>query len=135
MNSVEEIRTGKQLVAIVVSKSHNPASTEFVTTPDLNLQVGLIRYPVGGQVQPHVHLPLERHIQGTNEVVIVRSGKVEALFYDDDRELVETRTLEEGDLVLLVAGGHSFRMLEDSLLMEVKQGPYTGLEEKERFEP
>jgi hypothetical protein len=35
--------------------------------------------------------------------------------------------------MLMLAGGHGFRLLEDTTFVEVKQGPYTGLEEKERF--
>jgi hypothetical protein len=35
--------------------------------------------------------------------------------------------------MLMVAGGHGFRMLEDTVILEVKQGPYTGEDEKERF--
>jgi len=42
--------------------------------------------------------------------------------------------LETGDIVMLVNGGHGFSLLEDTILFEIKQGPYTGLVEKERFE-
>ena len=134
-STTEHIHAGEQLIAIIVSRDHNPPSTEFVTTSDLNLQVGLIKYPAGGVIQPHVHRPLERHIVGTGEVLLVRSGKVELSLYDDERQPVAQRILQQGDLLLLVSGGHGFRMLEDTVLLEVKQGPYTGLDEKERFEP
>jgi hypothetical protein len=53
--------------------------------------------------------------------------------YSDERELIASRELCEGDVILLVAGGHGFRMLQDTVLLEIKQGPYTGIEEKERF--
>jgi hypothetical protein len=49
------------------------------------------------------------------------------------KETVATRELREGDILLLVDGGHGFRMLEDTVFVEIKQGPYTGLDEKERF--
>ena len=60
-------------------------------------------------------------------------GKEVIDIYDDDRQLVATRELQTGDIMLMVGGGHGFRMLEDTVFLEVKQGPYTGLEEKERF--
>ena len=135
MSTVEHIHAGERLIAIIVSRDHNPPSTEFVTTSDLNLQVGLIKYPAGGIIQPHVHRPLERHIVGTGEFLFVRLGKAEVSLYDDERQLVAQRILQQGDLLLLVSGGHGFRMLEDTVLLEVKQGPYTGLDEKERFVP
>ena len=40
-----------------------------------------------------------------------------------------------GDVVLLAHGGHGFTMLEPSEMIEVKQGPYAGEQDKERFAP
>lgn len=53
--------------------------------------------------------------------------------YNDNRELVATRELGPGDIMLMVGGGHGFRMLVGTVLLEIKQGPYTGVDEKERF--
>jgi mannose-6-phosphate isomerase-like protein (cupin superfamily) len=135
MRTVERIYASDQLIAIIVPSSHNPPATQFMTDADMNLQLGFIRYPAGGVIEPHVHRPMERHIVGTGEVLFVRSGRVEVTLYDDERKPAATRILEQGDVLLLVGGGHGFRMLEDTVLLEVKQGPYTGLDEKERFEP
>jgi hypothetical protein len=38
-------------------------------------------------------------------------------------------------VILLASGGHGFTMLEPTEIIEVKQGPYAGTEDKERFEP
>ncbi|GAG09951.1 unnamed protein product [marine sediment metagenome] len=106
MSTVEHILAhDQQLIAIIVAQAHNPPSTEFVTSSDLNLQVGFIKYPAGGDIQPHVHRPLERHITGTGEVLLVCSGRMEVSLYDDDRRLVAQRVLSEGDLLVLVSGG------------------------------
>ena len=109
-----------------------PQVTTFMTPPDYKQQVGFIAYPAGGQVQRHLHLPLERHLVGTSEVLLVRTGRCVVDVYDDARELVASRELKAGDVVLMVGGGHGFRMLEDTLFLEVKQGPYLE-SEKERF--
>lgn len=53
--------------------------------------------------------------------------------YNDDQVLVATRELRAGDVMLMVGGGHGFRILEDTVFLEIKQGPYIGLDEKERF--
>ena len=132
---VEHVYGDGKLVAIIVSHEYDPPTTDFVTTNDRSLQVGFIKYPAGGTIQPHVHLPLERRLVGTGEVLIVRSGKMEVSLFDDSRRLVRQRTLSAGDILVLVSGGHGFRMSEDTVLIEVKQGPYTALAEKERFEP
>ena len=41
--------------------------------------------------------------------------------------------LEAGDVVLLIEGGHGFEVMEDVEMIEVKQGPYAGEQDKTRF--
>ena len=122
-----------QPLAYIVRANMMPNTTTFVTPDTTNMQLGFVVYPSGGTIARHVHLPLERRITGTNEVLIVRQGRCEINIYGEARDLVATRELRTGDVMLMVAGGHGFRMLENTVLLEVKQGPYTGFEEKERF--
>jgi quercetin dioxygenase-like cupin family protein len=129
----ERIPAEGPLLALLASGRNDPAETTFPTPPDLNLQVGFVVYQAGGEVARHEHRPLARNLVGTSEVIIVRSGRCEIDLYDRERRHVATRELRTGDVVLVVGGGHGFRMLEDTVLLEVKQGPYTGLDEKERF--
>jgi quercetin dioxygenase-like cupin family protein len=129
----ERIPADGPLLALLLSGTDDPAETTFPTPDDLNLQVGFVVYPAGGEIQRHDHRPLERQIVGTTEVLVVRSGRCEIDLYDHERQLAATRELRAGDVILIVGGGHGFRMLEDTVLLEVKQGPYTGLDEKERF--
>ena len=133
MGPVEHIgRKGKPL-SYIIRAEMAPEKTTFLTPSELNLQVGFVVYPAGGEVARHLHRPLERHIVGTSELLVVKEGRCQMDIYDDDRRLVTTRELRKGDIMLMVGGGHGFRMLEDTVLLEVKQGPYTGLDEKERF--
>jgi len=111
----------------------NPEQTTFLTPSEFNLQLGFVVYPACGEIAPHAHLPLERHIVGTSEVLIVKKGRCMVDIYNEERELVATREFNPGDIMLMVSGGHGLRMLEDTALLEIKQGPYTGLNEKERF--
>ena len=133
MPDVETIASDDRLLAYVIRAAYNPRETTFPTPPELSLQVGLVVYPAGGEVARHRHRPIERHLVGTAEVIVVREGRCALDVYDDAGELVATRELAGGDVMLMVGGGHGFRMLEPTVLLEVKQGPYTGLEEKERF--
>ena len=75
-------------------------------------------------------LPAIRQIPLTN---LVRAGTVEVDLFGLDRTPLGTWVLGEGDLIILAGGGHGFRCREDTILLEVKQGPYTGLKEKEFF--
>jgi quercetin dioxygenase-like cupin family protein len=133
VHDVEAISAGDRVLAYVIRAAYGPAETTFPTPPELSLQVGLVVYPAGGEVPRHRHRPIERHLVGTSEVIVVREGRCALDVFDDDGELVATRELTAGDVMLMVGGGHGFRMLEPTVLLEVKQGPYTGLDEKERF--
>lgn len=133
MSPVEVIAGRRGPLAYLVRAAWRPTQTEFVTPSTLGQQLGMIVYPKGGMVKPHLHLPVVREVHGTTEVIIVRSGRCELDLYDDDKSLLGTRTLEVGDVVLLAGGGHGFRMLEDTVLCEVKQGPYVDAKDKERF--
>jgi len=133
MTGVEEIRARGRLLAMVVSKTVAPDETSFLTEESLPVQLGFIVYPQGGEVRRHVHRPLERSLIGTSEVLLVRSGACEIDVYDEERALVATRRLTTGDVVVMLAGGHGFRMFDDTTFLEIKQGPYTGLDEKETF--
>ena len=133
MESIEQINWNNQLLAIIIRAETNPEKTTFVTPEDFNFQLGFVVYPSGGEVTPHTHLPLERHIVGTSEVLLIKKGRCLVDIYDDNRELITSRELRSGDVILVVGGGHGYRMLEDTTFLEIKQGPYTGSIDKERF--
>lgn len=132
-NTIEHICWHEHPLAYIIRAELTPGETMFLTPPEFKQQVGFVVYPEGGEIGRHVHRPLERYLIGTSEVLVVRKGRCEIDIYNDDRELVATRELKPGDIMLMVGGGHGFRMLEDTVLLEIKQGPYTGLDEKERF--
>ena len=121
------------ILAYVMRETMTPERTVFPTPPELELQVGFVVYQAGGVIAPHRHAPIVRNITRTCEVIIVKKGRCEVDIYNNDRQVVATRELCTGDLIILVSGGHGFRMLEDTILLEVKQGPYQGLDEKEQL--
>lgn len=130
---IEKIIHEGTSLAYIIRAEFSPAATTFVTPEEFSQQVGYIVYPAHGEIARHVHLPVERQTTGTSEVLIVRSGRCVMDLYDDARELVTSRELAPGDVVILINGGHGFRMLEDTVLLEVKQGPHVMHDEKERF--
>ena len=133
MQFIESISECNRALCVLIHANYLPERTTFLTPPEFKQQVGYVVYPAGGEVPRHVHKALERHLVGTSEVIIVKKGRCLLDIYNDARELVATRELGPGDLMLMVGGGHGFRMLEDTVLLEIKQGPYPGVEEKERF--
>jgi cupin fold WbuC family metalloprotein len=129
----EPILWNDRVLAYVMRGTMTPEKTIFPTPPELELQVGFVVYPAGGVIHPHRHVPITRSIERTCEVIVVRKGRCEIDLYNDDRQVVATRELSTGDLIMIVSGGHGFRMMEDTILLEVKQGPYQGLGEKEQL--
>jgi hypothetical protein len=133
MDLSEKVFSDGKLLAYVLRAELSPDKTTFITPPEINLQLGYVVYPAGGEVLRHLHRPLERHIQGTTEILFIKKGRCIMDIFDDLQKLVMSLELKQGDTVLMIGGGHGFRMLEDTVLLEIKQGPYTGMDEKVRF--
>jgi hypothetical protein len=130
---VEAIGGDGCVLAYVMRDTGSETDTTFVTPDDALQQVGFHVHPAGTELVRHYHLPVERQIVGTPEVLVVRSGRCEIDVYDEEQRLACTRELTTGDVMIVVGGGHGFRMIEDTVLLEVKQGPYFGPEEKTTF--
>jgi hypothetical protein len=131
--SVDVVRSGDALLCYIIRSGSLPAATEFLTPPEATLQVGYVVHPRGHEIARHAHRPQERLVSGTAEVLLVHRGRCEMDIYDERQHLVGTRDLRLGDIVILLNCGHGFRMLEDTVLLEIKQGPYAGQGEKEPF--
>jgi len=131
---IERIMCGELELALILRAAPPEPGIRFFTTPDATLQLGSMLRPKGYNVVPHVHLPAVRQVTYTQEVLFIRSGRVQVDFFDEERRYLESRELGAGDVILLARGGHGFRMLETSEIVEVKQGPYVGEQDKHRFE-
>src|SRR6185369_17650535 len=93
-----------------------------------------MHHPAGKKIEPHVHNPVQREVFYTQEVLILKRGRLRVDFYGVERNYIESRILEAGDVILLASGGHGFEALEEIEMIEVKQGPYAGDGDKTRFE-
>jgi hypothetical protein len=129
----EMISAAGEILAVLVTRETEFHETTFVSDPAAPLQLGFIAYSAGKTLPRHVHVPVTRSLGITCEFVSVRKGSCAIDIFDDAKHLIATRELREGDAVLLLAGGHGFHMHEDTVLTEVKQGPYFGEGEKELF--
>ena len=130
---LEEIKHNDSLLAIIISANYKKDGISFFTPQDFSQQLGYMNRPKGYLIEPHVHNLVERKVTLTQEVLYIKSGKVRVDFYNDDQKYLESRIVETGDVILLAAGGHGFEMLEDAEMIEIKQGPYCGDEDKIKF--
>ena len=110
---------------------------EFLSVNDDPLQFGIANYNSSEILKVHKHKLRSRvPIHKTHELIIVLRGQVEASFYDNNLNYIETVFLKKNDFVYLIDGGHGFTVLEDNTkLLEVKNGPYVDVDaDKERFD-
>ena len=76
--------------------------------------------------KPHFHLPLERALTDTLELLHIDSGQCQLDLFNLDKQPIYRTTLENGDTVVLLRGGHALIMTDRTRIVEVKQGPYLG---------
>lgn len=128
----EEITSDGEIIALIVRAdfSIREEGTCFFTSPDASQQVGYLKRKAGAIIRPHAHHEQRREITRTHETLIVKEGLLRVDFYTKGGSLVASRTLLRGDTVLLISGGHGFEMIEDTELIEIKQGPYLGSADK-----
>jgi hypothetical protein len=133
--SVEQIMNNGKTLAIIVYHSFSHDGLCFFTPAEFSQQLAYMKHPKGKIIEPHVHNIVKREVLYTNEALIVKRGKIRVDFYNGQQSYLKSRILEEGDIILLVTGGHGFEMLEESELIEVKQGPFAGDHDKIKFKP
>ena len=132
---IEQIIFNNKLLSIIIKKEFKKDGIEFFTPDNFSQQLGYMNRPKGYVIPPHVHNPVTREVQYTKEVLYIKNGKVRVDFYDEVQNYLQSTILESGDVILLAYGGHGFEMLEESEIIEIKQGPYAGEADKTRFEP
>ena len=131
---IEHIKNNEQVLGIIVKAEYSSENISFLTPDDYSLQLAYMSRPKDYQIQPHVHNIVDRSVTVTQEVLIIRKGKLRVDFYDDEKNYLESRVVGSGDVVLLATGGHGFEVIEPVDMIEVKQGPYAADKDKERFD-
>jgi len=132
--NIERIEHRGELLALILPHDFSEAGIHFFTPPDFSQQLGYMNRPDGHRVPPHVHKEVKRVVRKTQEVLFIRSGRIRIDFYTSEQEFFTSRELRSGDVMLLASGGHGITMLEPTEIVEVKQGPYAGDEDKVRFD-
>ena len=130
---MEIIKKKNKAIAYIIRDDHKCEGIDFITPDDYSQQVAYMHHPAGKVIEAHVHNPVHRSVLFTQEVLIIKKGKLRVDFYDEYEDYLESRILNPGDVLLLVSGGHGFKALEELEMIEVKQGPYAGDNDKERF--
>lgn len=130
---VEHITHLGELLALIVRAGFTGDGVHFFTPDEFSQQLAYMQHPRGKLIDPHIHNVVQRNITYTQEVLIIKRGRLRVDFYDGNRTYLQSRILKDGDIILLATGGHGFEVLDDLEMIEVKQGPYAGEGDKTRF--
>lgn len=134
MAGIEIIKENDEMLAIIIRRDFSTEGIQFFTPPRFSQQLAYMHHKKGKRIKPHSHNPIIREIRFTQEVLVIKRGRLKVDLYRDDKTFHSTHILEGGDVILLASGGHGFEVLEDIEMIEVKQGPYGGDLDKTHFE-
>lgn len=108
------------------------SGTHFLTPSALDLQVGVLERARGERVHPHTHVVQSRTLNSSSELLYVEHGRVLVDVYDEDWQLLADEMLSRGEMLLLLRGGHALTVIDDARVIEVRQGPYVGVDKRFR---
>lgn len=130
---IDYIKFKENILAIVIRNSYTSEGVNFFTPDNFSQQLAYMHHPAGKGIQPHIHNHVSRTVVFTQEVLLIKKGKVRVDFYTQEKDFLQSTTILEGDVILLASGGHGFEILEETEMIEIKQGPYLGENDKVRF--
>lgn len=120
------VKGGNQTLAIFIRKGLPVEGARFVTSEQDALQLGVFDRPTGYQVAAHRHHDLAAEKRTGAEFLYIESGAAKVTVFDDAWRTVAEETVQAGDALLFLGGGHQVEMLKPTRFLEVKQGPYPG---------
>ena len=132
---IERIEYDNILFALVVRSDFDEKGVNFVTPKENPLQLGVLQHEKGTIIKPHIHKNVKKTIEQVQEVLYIVYGKIQTEFFNKEGTRLGDVILNQGDTILLIEGGHGFNILDNSKILEVKQGPYSGVQfDKYKFE-
>lgn len=129
-----EIKFKEEIIAIIIPAEYRANGIQFFTPNNFSQQLAYMNRPAGYSIAPHTHNKVQREVLNTLETLFIKKGRIKVDFYTQEKVFLESREVKTGDVLLLVSGGHGFTMIEPTEMIEVKQGPYAGDQDKVKFE-
>ena len=123
----------KNLAIIIKGNYLKKKGINFFTNPKINQQVAYMNHPKNHLIRPHTHKNSLRKIKGTTEVLIILDGVLKINFFNNKKKYIFSKIVKKNDIVILLTVGHGFEVKKNCKMIEVKQGPYSKIEDKLKF--
>ena len=132
---IEKVNHKKKLLALIVrGKYRNKKGITFFTPKESTQQFGYMKHKKKYIIKPHLHKKRVTKILYTTEVILLLKGMLRVDFYNLRQKYLFSKIVKEKDIIMLVHGGHGFKVLKDVEMIEIKQGPYILSKDKIKFE-
>lgn len=133
---MREIKKNGVVLARHITPADFGKGLQFFSQDSDFVQVGLwSNYEAEQKTNPHIHYEFNRIASRTQEALYVISGSFAMDIYDLEKRLVETVSVGQGEILVLLDCGHGCTITSDNTtVLEVKNGPYAGAEkDRHRF--
>jgi hypothetical protein len=119
---MEKIYSNQTLVGIKISSIAD--GTQAITETKESLQVLSLKYPTGTAIKAHAHSPTRRITENLQESLFVKKGKIKIEVYGPDKKKIQEVILTSGEVFVLLHGFWAIHFLEESEVIEIKNGPF-----------
>jgi len=132
---IEKVNYKNEMLALIVrGKYRNKKGINFFTPKESIQQFGYMRHKKSHIIKPHLHKKRKTRILYTSEVILLLMGSLRVDFYNNRKKYLFSKILKRNDIIMLVKGGHGFKVLKEVQMIEIKQGPYSLSKDKIKFE-
>ena len=129
---IKELKFKKEIFGYII-KYKKKNGVNFLTPGNLSHQIAVIKHKKNHIIKPHVHFKNIRKINYTSEVLIIQKGKLRIDLYSNKKKYLFSKILVKDDIIILIKGGHGFKIIKPTKMIEIKQGPYNKKKDKEVF--
>jgi hypothetical protein len=131
---IEKILHKKRLFALIVrGRFRKKSGINFFTSKESTQQFGFMKHKKNHIIKPHKHNKRLTRVLRTTEVILLLKGTLRVDFYNDKYKYLFSKKINERDIIMLIHGGHGFKVLKNVEMIEVKQGPYSLASDKIKF--
>ena len=131
---IKKIVYKNKLFALIVrGKYRKKRGINFFTSKNSIQQFGYMKHKKNYVIKPHKHNQRLTKILKTTEVIFLLKGSLRVDFYNNKKKYLFSNIINEKDIIMLVHGGHGFKVLKNVEMIEVKQGPYSLASDKTKF--